>query len=150
MCAMHAVLQQDKPSDYVIATGVIPIVCDFVHLVFGEKGLTDTLDGESATENGMITTSYEARFVAAVGDSDLAEAKTLIRKTVVSVDLAYFCPTKGKLLIGNPNKSQTVLSWESKYDLKGLVGDMMRSDIKGMKKDSYLKEGVHRTLNYFE
>nr|WP_321522256.1 GDP-mannose 4,6-dehydratase [uncultured Macellibacteroides sp.] len=148
--AMHAILQQDKPSDYVIATGVTTTVRDFVRLAFGETGLTVTFEGEGAAETGVITAIDEARFVAAVGESYLAEAKTLIGKTVVSVDPAYFRPTEVELLIGDPTKSKTVLGWEPKYDLKGLVEDMMRSDIKGMKKDSYLKEGGYRTLNYFE
>jgi GDPmannose 4,6-dehydratase len=148
--AMHAILQQDKPSDYVIATGVTTTVRDFVRLAFGETGLTVTFEGEGAAEKGVITAIDEARFTAAVGESYLAEAKTLIGKTVVSVDPAYFRPTEVELLIGDPTKSKTVLGWEPKYDLKGLVEDMMRSDIKGMKKDSYLKEGGYRTLNYFE
>ncbi len=148
--AMHAILQQDKPSDYVIATGVTTTVRDFVRLAFGETGLTVTFEGEGVAEKGVITAIDEARFVAAVGESYLAEAKTLIGKTVVSVDPAYFRPTEVELLIGDPTKSKTVLGWEPKYDLKGLVEDMMRSDIKGMKKDSYLKEGGYRTLNYFE
>ncbi|MDD3040462.1 GDP-mannose 4,6-dehydratase [Bacteroides sp.] len=148
--AMHAILQQDKPSDYVIATGVTTTVRDFVRLAFGETGLTVTFEGEGAAETGVITAIDEARFEAAVGESYLAEAKTLIGKTVVSVDPAYFRPTEVELLIGDPTKSKTVLGWEPKYDLKGLVEDMMRSDIKGMKKDSYLKEGGYRTLNYFE
>ncbi|MBN2661821.1 MAG: GDP-mannose 4,6-dehydratase [Tannerellaceae bacterium] len=148
--AMHAILQQDKPSDYVIATGVTTTVRDFVRLAFGETGLTVTFEGEGVAETGVITAIDETRFVAAVGESYLAEAKTLIGKTVVSVDPAYFRPTEVELLIGDPTKSKTVLGWEPKYDLKGLVEDMMRSDIKGMKKDSYLKEGGYRTLNYFE
>ena len=148
--AMHAILQQDKPSDYVIATGVTTTVRDFVRLAFGETGLTVTFEGEGVAEKGVITAVDEARFEAAVGESYLAEAKTLIGKTVVSVDPAYFRPTEVELLIGDPTKSKTVLGWEPKYDLKGLVEDMMRSDIKGMKKDSYLKEGGYRTLNYFE
>ncbi|MDD2416261.1 MAG: GDP-mannose 4,6-dehydratase [Parabacteroides sp.] len=148
--AMHAILQQDKPSDYVIATGVTTTVRDFVRLAFGETGLTVTFEGEGVAEKGVITAIDEARFEAAVGESYLAEAKTLIGKTVVSVDPAYFRPTEVELLIGDPTKSKTVLGWEPKYDLKGLVEDMMRSDIKGMKKDSYLKEGGYRTLNYFE
>jgi len=43
-----------------------------------------------------------------------------------------------------------VLGWKREYDLKGLVEDMMQSDIKLMKKDAWLREGGYRTLNYFE
>lgn len=148
--AMHAILQQEKPSDYVIATGVTTTVRDFVRLAFAEVGVTVTFEGEGIAEMGVITAIDETHFIAAVGETYLAEAKKLYGKKVVSVDPAYFRPTEVELLIGDPTKSKTVLGWVPKYDLKGLVEDMMRSDIKGMKKDSYLKEGGYRTLNYFE
>jgi GDP-mannose 4,6-dehydratase len=54
------------------------------------------------------------------------------------------------LLIGDPTKSQTVLGWKPQYDLKGLIEDMMRSDIKLFKRDAYLKEGGFTIMNYFE
>jgi len=71
-------------------------------------------------------------------------------KAIVSVDPKYFRPTEVDLLIGDPTKSKTQLGWEPRYDLQGLVTDMMQSDIKLMKKDTWLKEGGYRTLNYFE
>ena len=49
-----------------------------------------------------------------------------------------------------PAKSKSKLGWTPKYDLQGLVTDMMISDIKLMKKDAWLREGGYRTLNYFE
>ena len=55
-----------------------------------------------------------------------------------------------ELLIGDPTKSKTILGWEPEYDLAGLVKDMMKSDIKLMKKDSLLEESGYQTLNYFE
>ena len=69
---------------------------------------------------------------------------------VVGVDPKYFRPTEVDLLIGDPTKSQTKLGWKPKYDLAGLVEDMMQSDIKLFKKDAYLKEGGFKILNYFE
>jgi GDPmannose 4,6-dehydratase len=148
--AMHLILQQDKPSDYVIATGVTTTVRDFVRMAFAEVGITVAFSGEGVDEVGVVTAIDQARFVESVGESYLAKALELMDKTVVKVDPAYFRPTEVELLIGDPTKSKTVLGWEPKYDLKGLVEDMMRSDVKGMKKDSYLKEGGYRTLNYFE
>ena len=53
-------------------------------------------------------------------------------------------------LASRPTKSKTKLGWEPKYDLKGLVEDMMQSDIKLFKKDAYLKEGGYQVMNYFE
>ena len=69
---------------------------------------------------------------------------------VVRVDPQYFRPTEVELLIGNPAKSKEVLGWEPEYDLKGLVDDMMMSDIKIMQKESYLAAGDYRTFNYYE
>ena len=148
--AMHLILQQDKPSDYVIATGVTTTVRDFVRMAFAEVGITVAFSGEGVDEVGVVAAIDPARFAESVGESYLAKALELMDKTVVKVDPAYFRPTEVELLIGDPTKSKTVLGWEPKYDLKGLVEDMMRSDVKGMKKDSYLKEGGYRTLNYFE
>lgn len=148
--AMHLILQQDKPSDYVIATGVTTTVRDFVRMAFAEVGITVAFSGEGVDEVGVVTAIDQACFVESVGESYLAKALELMDKTVVKVDPAYFRPTEVELLIGDPTKSKTVLGWEPKYDLKGLVEDMIRSDVKGMKKDSYLKEGGYRTLNYFE
>ncbi len=69
---------------------------------------------------------------------------------MVEVDPAYFRPTEVELLIGDATKSRTKLNWTPEYDLAGLVEDMMVSDIKVMKKETYLKEGGFRILNYFE
>ena len=68
----------------------------------------------------------------------------------MNVDPHYFRPTEVDLLIGDPTKSQTVLGWKPEYDLKGLIEDMMRSDIKLFKRDAYLKEGGFTIMNYFE
>jgi len=69
---------------------------------------------------------------------------------IVAVDPQYFRPTEVELLIGDPTKAHEKLGWKPEYDLKGLVEDMMQSDIQLMKKDAYLREGGFRTLNYFE
>ncbi len=54
------------------------------------------------------------------------------------------------MLIGDPAKANKKLNWKPQYDLKGLIEDMMTSDIKLMKKEKYLKDGGYQTLNYFE
>ena len=73
-----------------------------------------------------------------------------IEGPVIEVDANYFRPTEVELLIGDATKSRTKLNWIPEYDLKALVEDMMRSDVKLMKKETYLKEGGFRVLNYFE
>ena len=69
---------------------------------------------------------------------------------LVSVDPQYYRPTEVDLLLGDPTKANTILGWYPKYNLQGLIEDMMDNDIKLMKKDAWLKEGGYRTLNYFE
>jgi len=69
---------------------------------------------------------------------------------VVEVDPAYFRPTEVELLIGDATKARTRLNWTPEYDLKALVQDMMKSDVKQMKKATYLKDGGFRVMNYFE
>jgi GDPmannose 4,6-dehydratase len=54
------------------------------------------------------------------------------------------------LLLGDPSKAKKVLGWEPKYDLQGLIEDMMKSDLALFKRDKFLKEGGHKVLNYHE
>ena len=150
--AMYLILQQDAPSDYVIATGITTAIRDFIALAGKEIGLTIEFKGEGTEEKGYITAVDKAIFTEKVGEKYLAniEAKIANKAEVVLVDPQYFRPTEVDLLIGNPTKSQTVLGWKPEYDLKGLIEDMMRSDIKLFKRDAYLKEGGFTIMNYFE
>ena len=148
--AMYLILQQDAPSDYVIATGITTTVRDFVKMAFAEVGIEVTFRGTGVDEKGFITAVDEAAFAAAVGEEYLEGIRERIGSEVVNVDPAYFRPTEVEMLIGDPTKSRTVLGWTPEYDLPALVKDMMQADIKLMKKDSFLKAGGYRILNYFE
>ena len=150
--AMHAILQQDEPSDYVIATGITTTIRDFVLLAAKEAGLTVEFRGEGVEEKGHLIAIDEALFTERVGVQYLEAIKERVAKEdqIVGVDPQYFRPTEVDLLIGDPTKSNTVLGWKPEYDLAGLVEDMMQSDIKLFKKDAYLKEGGYQVMNYFE
>ncbi|WP_461629850.1 GDP-mannose 4,6-dehydratase [Labilibaculum euxinus] len=150
--AMHAILQQDEPSDYVIATGITTTIRDFVLLAAKEAGLTVEFRGEGVEEKGSLVAVDEAIFSERVGAQYLEAIKERVAKEeqIVGVDSKYFRPTEVDLLIGDPTKSNTVLGWKPEYDLAGLVEDMMQSDIKLFKKDAYLKEGGYQVMNYFE
>lgn len=147
--AMWLILQQDEPDDYVIATGVTTEVREFVRMAFAELGIEIDFRGEGIDEKGYIASVDEACFTEAVGAEFLPHLKD-ITYPVVEVDPAYFRPTEVELLIGDATKSKTRLGWVPQYDLKGLVEDMMKSDVKLMKKETYLKEGGFRIMNYFE
>lgn len=148
--AMHLILQQDTPSDYVIATGITTTVRDFVKMAFAEAGIEVAFRGTGVDEKGFIAAVDETAFAAAVGEEYLEGIRGRVGSEVVNVDPAYFRPTEVEMLIGDPTKSRTMLGWEPEYDLPALVKDMMQADIKLMKKDSFLKAGGYRILNYFE
>lgn len=147
--AMYLILQQDEPDDYVIATGITTEVREFVRMSFDEIGIKIAFTGEGIDEKGFIDSIDEAKFIESVGAEFLEIVKAL-KEPIVEVDANYFRPTEVELLIGDATKSRTKLNWTPEYDLKALVEDMMRSDVKLMKKETYLKEGGFRVLNYFE
>ena len=150
--AMYLILQQEKPSDYVIATGITTTIRDFIRMSASEVGLGITFKGEGADEKGYLTAVDEKVFSSKVGEKYLEGIKNRILSSplVVGVDPAYFRPTEVDLLIGDPTKSKTMLGWEPMYDLPALIADMMASDISLMKKETWLKDGGYRILNYFE
>ncbi len=115
--AMWRILQQDKPEDFVIATGITTPVRDFVSMAFAELGIMIAFTGEGVNERGVVT--------ACTNDSYQLE----IGKQVVSVDPEYFRPTEVELLIGDATKAKTKLGWEPKYDLQMLVKEMVANDV---------------------
>ena len=147
--AMYLILQQEKPDDYVIATGITTAVREFVRLAFAEIGMELQFKGEGVEEKAYLASIDEKLFSERVGDQFL-EALKKRKDALVEVDPAYFRPTEVELLIGDATKARTKLGWQPEYNLKTLIEDMMLSDIKVMKKENYLKEGGFRILNYFE
>ncbi len=136
--AMYLILQQDKPDDYVIATGITTEIREFVRLAFREVGIEIVFRGSGPNEKGYIASCSDSRYRLEKG------------KEVLAVDPRYFRPTEVDLLIGDPSKAKAKLKWEPEYDLKALIKDMIASDIKLMQKELYLKNGGYQTLNYFE
>lgn len=170
--AMHLILQQDTPDDYVIATGVATSVRDFVIKAFAETGITITFEGEGPDEKGYITDITEDLFLEKTETSTSLSASSLTshvssltphpsrltplrsllseRKPVVLVDPTYFRPTEVEFLQGDATKARTKLGWEPRYNIDELIKDMVQSDITLMKRESYLREGGFRTMNYYE
>jgi GDPmannose 4,6-dehydratase len=144
--AMYLILQQEKPEDYVIATGITTTVRDFVKMSFAELGIEVEFSGKDQHERGVII-DVDHELVVQLG---LNDANLKPGTIVVQVDEKYFRPTEVDLLLGDPTKANTKLGWMPKYDLPALVKDMVHSDLHLMKKDEYLKQGGFKTLNYFE
>lgn len=136
--AMYLILQQEKAEDFVIATGVTTRVREFVRMAFAETGITVEFKGEGAEEKGYVVSCSNPDYQLPVG------------KEVVAVDPKYFRPTEVELLIGDPTKSQTVLGWKPKYDLQGLVKEMVAADIELFEKDKLLKDSGYVIKNQFE
>ncbi|MSQ78423.1 MAG: GDP-mannose 4,6-dehydratase [Flavobacteriaceae bacterium] len=143
--AMWLILQQDKPEDYVIATGTTTAVRDFVKMAFAEAGIVVGFKGEGDKEVGFVE-SLDTDKLQAMGLNCSLKAG----QEIVAVDPRYFRPTEVDLLIGDATKARTQLGWNPKHHLQSLVADMMLADLKWVKKDQYLQEGGFSTLNYFE
>lgn len=172
--AMYLILQQEKPDDYVIATGITTTIRDFIKMAAAEIGLEINFLGEGADEKGYLIAIDEKLFCEKVGEQYLANIKARVQNfplyggikggsssfhssilpfsssPLVAVDPQYFRPTEVDLLIGDATKARTQLGWEPRYDLNALITDMMQSDIKLMQKDAYLKDGGYQVMNYFE
>lgn len=136
--AMYLMLQQDKPEDFVIATGVTTMVKDFVQLAFAEAGIGIEFKGEGLSEKGIVVSCSNNNHIIATGT------------IVVEVDPAYFRPTEVDLLLGDPAKANTKMGWHPEHDLASLVKDMIDNDLKLASKEKYLKDGGFRVMNYFE
>ena len=136
--AMYLILQQDKPEDYVIATGVTTRVREFVRMSFAEVGIQVEFKGEGIEEKGYVVSCSNPDYQVEIG------------KIVVAVDKAYFRPTEVDLLIGDPTKSKTQLGWVPKYDLQGLVKEMVAADVEIFQREKLLKDSGYVIKNQFE
>ena len=135
---MWMILQADVAEDWVIATGQTTTVRDFVKMAFAYAGIELEFKGEGVEEKGYVVSCSNPEYQVAIGTN------------VVAVDPRYFRPTEVDLLLGDPTKAEKKLGWDREYKLADLVNDMMKSDLKLMTKDVYLKEGGYKTMSYYE
>ena len=105
---MWLILQQDKPDDYVIATGEQHSVREFATLAFREVGIELRWEGEGLDEKGIDTATGHV---------------------LVEVDPRFFRPAEVETLLGDPTKARTLLGWNPrKTSFEDLVKKMVRSD----------------------
>ncbi len=137
--AMYLMMQQDKPEDYVIATGKTTDVRNLIKFAFKEIGAELEFKGEGKNETAIIQSSTD-------------EFADVLKpgKTVVKVDPAYFRPTEVDLLIGDSSKAKSQLKWEPEYTFEELIKEMVQSDLKLMQKQKFLKDSGYTIKNYFE
>jgi GDPmannose 4,6-dehydratase len=128
---MYLMLQQEKPEDFVLATGITTTIRDFIIMAFKELGVELAFKGEGDKEEGYV--------VANNGNYDIK-----VNQIVAKVDPKYFRPTEVDLLIGDATKAKTKLGWVLKYDLPALVKEMVASDLELFKKEKFLKENGYK------
>ncbi|KEA45567.1 GDP-mannose 4,6-dehydratase [Campylobacter mucosalis] len=143
---MWMILQAPEPEDWVIATGQTTAVRDFVRFAFEYVGMTLEFKGVGIEEVGVIN-KIDANRSSELG-LNLSHLKQ--GDIVVCVDPRYFRPTEVDLLLGDPSKAEQKLGWKREFNLQNLVDDMMKSDLKLMRKDIYLKNGGYNVMRYYE
>lgn len=115
---MWRILQQDKPSDYVLATGVTTTIRDFCKMAFEALGMEIEFIGSGVEEKGI-------------------DKKT--GKVLIEVDPKFFRPAEVDLLLGDSTKARTELGWKPNYDLKMLAKEMAETDYENAKNEATSK-----------
>ena len=122
-------LQQDKPEDYCIATGIQHSVRDFVDFAWDFFGKEIIWKGKGVNEKGYDKESG---------------------KLIVAIDPRYFRPTEVETLLGDSSKARANLGWEPKITFQELVTEMMEHDFNQAKRDSLIKEHGYKIFDYHE
>ena len=122
-------LQQDKPEDYCIASGINYSVRDFVNFAWNYLGKHIRWEGEGENEKGYDSLSGQL---------------------IVAVDPRYFRPTEVETLLGDPSKAKEKLGWEIKITLEEMVHEMMENDINIAKRDELVRKNGYSAPNYHE
>ena len=133
-------LQQEKPDDFVIATGRQKSVRDFVNAAAAELGIKIAWQGEGVGETGTVSEVITS-------DKDI---KLKPGQTIVKVDPRYFRPTEVETLLGDPSKAFNKLGWRPKTTLEELVAEMVRSDLETAKRDELCQQHGFQTFAYNE
>jgi len=121
---MWRMLQQDKPEDFVLATGVTTTIREFTERAFAEVGITLEWSGSGVDETGRDVKSGNI---------------------IVSIDPAYFRPTEVDLLIGDASKAREKLGWQPTCDLQQMIEEMIKADLEEARKDQHLQSGGFQT-----
>ncbi|KIF81099.1 GDP-mannose 4,6-dehydratase [Noviherbaspirillum autotrophicum] len=121
-------LQQDKPEDFVIATGVQHSVRDFINASAKELRMPIRWEGSGSDEKGYDVNG----------------------KCIIAVDPKYFRPAEVETLLGDPSKAMAKLGWSPRTAFADLVAEMVREDLKSAERDELVKRHGFHTFNYHE
>ena len=135
---MWRMLQQERPEDFVIATGVQYSVRQFVELAAAGLGIGLRFSGSGEHEIATVTGTAGARARCKVGD------------VIVRVDPRYFRPTEVETLLGDPSKAKAKLGWTPTTTLPELVKEMVEADYTVARRDSLVKLAGFQAYDYNE
>jgi GDPmannose 4,6-dehydratase len=121
-------LQQDKPQDFVIASGVQYSVRDFFRKAAARLGVTVGFEGKGIDEQAVVT---------AIEGSNAPALK--VGQVIVRVDARYFRPTEVETLLGDPSKAKVELGWIPEITLDAMVAEMVAYDLDQAKRHALLK-----------
>jgi GDPmannose 4,6-dehydratase len=128
-------LQQEKPEDFVIATGEQHSVRDFVNAAAKELGIQIRWEGKGAEEKGYL--------VSPLPHCEIGQA-------IVAVDPRYFRPTEVESLLGDPLKAKEKLGWTPRTSFDELVAEMVREDLKSAERDELVKKHGYKAMDHHE
>jgi len=121
-------LQQDKPEDFVIATGVQFTVREFIIRSASRLGITLKFEGKAENEKAIV---------AAI-DGDQAPA-IKVGDVVVQIDPRYYRPTEVETLLGDPAKAKAKLGWVPEITIDQMIKEMVANDLDQAKRNALLK-----------
>lgn len=133
-------LQQDKPDDYVIATGRQFSVREFVRLAAHELGIELEFTGEGLEERGVVVSADLDKVNSLLADRHVARLSLKPGDVMVRVDPRYFRPTEVETLLGDASKAKAQLGWEPEISFEELVREMAREDLLLAAKDRIVNE----------
>lgn len=122
---MWRILQQDKPEDFVLATGVTTTIRKFCEMTFRELGMEIEWQGYGVDEKGIDRNTG---------------------KVLIEIDPRYFRPAEVDLLLGDASKAKAKLGWQPKYDLEALCREMVKEDLQEAKREKFLRENGYEVL----
>jgi len=125
-------LQQKKPDDFVIATGVQYSVRQFIEWSAAELGVSIRFEGEGFEEKGVIS-AIEGDKAPALNVGDV----------VVQIDPRYFRPAEVETLLGDPAKAKKVLGWTPEITVQEMCEEMVAEDLKIAQRHALLKDHGH-------
>ena len=146
-------LQQEKPEDFVIATGVQHSVREFVELAAGEVGITLRWEGTGVDEKGIVdhVKPLEVKGRRTEDEAHLNGKKVLTKgDVVIRVDPRYYRPSEVETLLGDPSKAKKELGWEPSISFESMVKEMVRNDLEEAKRDDLCKQAGFAVCDFHE